>query len=60
MALHVERFTDAADKDCDKLIIALGYLALFSSRLIIESKAALVRRRFALRHVKFGAGISIA
>jgi len=57
---HSERPTEATTKDFDKLILPLGYLALFSSRLIIESKAALVPRRFALDDVKFGAGISIA
>ena len=51
---------DATDKDFDKVILSLGYLVLFSSRLIIEFKAALVRRRFALDDVKIGAGISIA
>ena len=52
--------TDVADKDFDKVILFLGYLVLFSSQLIIEFKAALVRRRFALDDVRFGAEISIA
>ena len=52
--------TDVADKDFDKEILSLGHLVLFSSRLIFEFKAGLVRRRFALDDVKFSAGISIA
>ncbi len=51
---------NAADKDFDEPMLPVGYLALFSSRLIIESKAIPIRRQFALGDAKFNAGISIA
>jgi hypothetical protein len=51
---------DVTDKVFDEPILLIGYLALFSSRLIIEFKAIPRRGQFAPGDAKFDAGISIA
>ena len=43
------RPVDAADKDFDEPILPLGYVALFSTRLIIDFKAIPKPRQFAPR-----------
>jgi hypothetical protein len=51
---------DTKDKDFDEPILPLGYLALFSTRLIIDFKAIANDDSSSLSDVKFDAGTSIA
>ena len=52
--------TNATDKDFDEPILPLGYLALFSTRLIIDFKAIPNDDSSSLSDAKFDAGTSIA
>ena len=44
----------------DESVMLVGYLALFSNRLIVEFRAIARQGQFVWRDAKFGAGISIA